>query len=227
MRPPRSVDRRSTDLLLFRSGPSDPDDRSSGAIPKPGVFVSRENQAGFGVLSPRELEVLVGETALAISHATYNASVGVMNLDVVTDSGRVYRFATEEIDGEHTAGGWTQDHYSLTLEHFDAATTHDERTDLVGTVVKADLIQSDEWLGPVDHSIESYGENPRMLFDGKVGSCPPGVKFTTVICGVVLQGEDWKLLVRTHSFPQHLVFTTEPAVITDFLNQYSVGSSTV
>jgi hypothetical protein len=92
--------------------------------------------------------------------------------------------------------------------------------------LKADLVQSDEWLGPVDHSIDAYGENPRMLFDGKVGSCPPGAKCTTVIRGVVLQGEGWELLVRTHEFPQHLDFTTEPAVISEFLNQYNVRDST-
>lgn len=172
-----------------------------------------------------ELEVLLGESVVAISHPLYRDAVGVMNLDVVTDNGPVYRFAAEEVDGERTAGGWTQEHYSLTLERLGAATPQDARTDLVGTIVRADLIRSDEWWGPVDHSIEAHGENPRMLFDGKVGLCPPGVNCTTVICGVVLQGEGWKLLVRTHSFPQHLVFTTEPALIGEFLNHYSVDNS--
>lgn len=81
-------------------------------------------------------------------------------------------------------------------------------------------------MGPIDRSIESYGENPRMLFDGKIGSSPSGAKYTRVICGVVLQGEGWKLLVRTHSFPQHLDFTTDTVAISEFLNQYNVEDST-
>jgi hypothetical protein len=174
------------------------------------------------VLGRNDLEALVGETVVAISHEPYRENIGVMNLDVTTSAGTIYRFATEEIDGERTADGWTNDHYSLTLERVQVGNPLDERTDLVGTVVKTDLVRCDEWLGPIDHSIESIGENPRMLFDGKVGSCPPGTKCMTVICGVVLQGEDWQLLVRTHAFPQHLDFTTEPALIGEFLNQYSV-----
>ncbi len=172
-----------------------------------------------------DLNMLVGETIVAISHEQYLENIGVMNLDIVTSGGTIYRFATEEIDGEPTAGGWTNDHYSLTLERVQAGNPLDKRTDLAGTVVKADLIQCDEWLGPIDQSIESYGESPRMLLDGKVGSCPPGAKCMTVICGVVLQGEDWQLLVRTHAFPQHLDFTTEPALIGKFLNQYSVENA--
>jgi hypothetical protein len=179
------------------------------------------------MLGLHDLEALVGERVLGVSHARYSDSVGVLNLDVVTDKGGpVYRFAAEEVDGERTADGWTQEHYSVILERLGAATPHDERTDLVGKIARADLIQADEWLGPVDTSVEAYGKNPRMLFDGKVGSCPPGTQCTTVICGVILHGEGWKLLVRTHSFPQHLDFTTEIAVISEFVNQYSTVAAT-
>jgi hypothetical protein len=172
-----------------------------------------------------DLNMLVGETLVAMSHEPYRENIGVMNLDVVTSGGTIYRFATDEIEGERTADGRTNEHYSLTLERAQAGNPLDERTDLAGTVVKADLIRCDEWLGALDDSIESIGENPRMLFDGKVGSCPPGGKCMTVICGVVLQSEDWQLLVRTHAFPQHLDFTTEPTLIGEFLNQYSVENA--
>jgi hypothetical protein len=148
-----------------------------------------------------------------------------MNLDLVTSDGTNYRFATEEIDGERTEGGWTNDHYSLTLERVESGIPTDERTDLAGTVVKSDLVRCDEWLGPINHSIESIGENPRMLFDGKVGSCPPGATCMTVCCGVVLQSEDWHLLVRTHAYPEHLDFTRDRVAIGEFLNQYSVENA--
>ena len=174
------------------------------------------------MLDLSDLEVLVGETVVAVSHEPYRENIGVMNLDVVTSGGSIYRFATEEIDGERTADGWTNDHYSLTLERVEAGNPQDERTDLAGTVVKADLVRCDEWLGPIDHSIESIGENPRMLFDGKVGSCPPGATCMTVICGVVLQSEDWQLLVRLHRYPKHLDFTTDRVAISEFVNQYGV-----
>jgi hypothetical protein len=42
---------------------------------------------------------------------------------------------------------------------------------------------------------------------------------------VVLQSKDWQLLIRTNSFPQHLDFTTEPALIGEFLNHYSVENA--
>jgi hypothetical protein len=177
------------------------------------------------VLGGDELEALVGETIVAIVHGPYRENVGVMSLDIVTRGGTIYRFATEEIDGERTADGWTNDHYSLTLDRVQVGNPRDERTELVGTVVKADLVRCDEWLGLIDHSIESIGEHPRILFDGKVGSCPPGMKCTTVICGVLLQGEGWQLLIRTHPLPQHLDFTTDPALIGEFLNQYSVENA--
>ena len=54
---------------------------------------------------------------------------------------------------------------------------------------------------------------------------PAGTKCMTVTCGVLLQSEDWQLLVRTHAFPQHLDVTTEPALIGDFLDQYSVENA--
>ncbi len=171
------------------------------------------------------LNMLVGESVVAIAHEPYRENIGVVNLDVVTRGGTIYRFATEEIDGERTEGGWTNDHYSLTVERVESGNPTAERTDLAGRVVRADLVRCDEWLGPVDHSVESIGENPRMLFDGKVGSCPPGATCMTVTCGVVLQSEDWQLLVRTHAFPEHLDFTTEPELIGEFLNQYSVENA--
>ena len=171
-----------------------------------------------------ELDMLVGESVVAISHAPYRGNIGVMNLDVVTSGGFIYRFATEEIDGERTAGGWTNDHYSLTLKRVEAGNPQDLRTELAGIVVKTDVIRCDEWLGPIDQSIESFGENPRPLFDGRAGPCPPGARCTTVVCGVVLQSEGWQLLVRTHSFPQHLDFTTDPVAIGEFLNQYRDGT---
>jgi len=83
-----------------------------------------------------------------MSHEPYREDIGVMNLDIVTSGGTIYRFATEEIDGERTANGWTNDHYSLTLKRVQVGNPLDERTDLAGTVVKADLVRCDEWLGP-------------------------------------------------------------------------------
>jgi hypothetical protein len=171
-----------------------------------------------------ELDMLVGESIIAMCHPNYSDSVGVMSLDVVTDGGLVYRFTTEEIDGERTAGGWTQEHYSLTVERLPTAPPQDERTELAGTIVSADLIWADEWLGPIDRSIETYGENPRMLSDGRMGSCLPAAKCARVVRGVVLQSQDWKMLVSTHAFPQHLDFTTDPAAIDEFMDKYRPGS---
>jgi len=88
------------------------------------------------LLGPRDFKVLVAQTIVAISHAPYREDIGVTSLDVVTGGGSIYRFAAREIDGERTAGGWTNDHYSLTLERVDAANPQDEQTDMAGTVVK-------------------------------------------------------------------------------------------
>ncbi len=70
--------------------------------------------------------------------------------------------------------GWTCERYSLTFERVVEPAPQDEQTGPVGTVVKVDQVLSDDWLGPIDQNIEAYGENPRMLFGGKVGSCPSG-----------------------------------------------------
>jgi hypothetical protein len=40
------------------------------------------------------------------------------------------------------------------------------------------------------------------------------------LCGVVLTSENWKLLIRTHAFPQNLAFTFDPAEVAEFLHQY-------
>jgi hypothetical protein len=174
------------------------------------------------VLGLHDVAALVGETVVALSHEPYRQNIGAANLDVVTNAGAVYRFATEGIPGERTAGGWTMEHYSLTLERLNAGTLENPQTPLAGTIVKAYPVQCDEWLGPIDKTIASVGSNPRKLLDGKLGSCPSGATCVTVVCGAVLQSDDWQLLVRTHPFADHLDFTTDRAAIDEFLKQYSV-----
>ena len=166
------------------------------------------------------LDTIVGATITSISHGLYREDIGLDHLDLVTNDGFFYRFGTEEIAGENV-GAYNVEHYSLTLERIDVADPLDTRTDLAGVVVKTDLIACDEWLGPVDDAIGSIGRNPRPLLNGKVGTCPPGAKFTTVVCGVVLHSQHWELLIRTHPFPQNLQFTADPVAIAQFLQQYA------
>jgi hypothetical protein len=60
-----------------------------------------------------------------------------------------------------------------------------------------------------------------MLFDGKIGSAPPGARTKTVVRGALLKSETWRLLVRADAFPFHVNFTLDEVDIAEFLEQYT------
>jgi len=168
-----------------------------------------------------KFDVLVGEFFLALSHPTYEDNIGLINLDLLGDV-LAYRFSADVIDGELTDGGWRCEHFFVTGKRVAESFPEDERTALAGTVVKVEQILRDEWLGPIDNTLDALGTDPRERFDGKVGSCPPGAQYQTVVCGVLLHSETWRLLVSTHPFPFHLDFTTDEKTINEFLALYTI-----
>lgn len=174
------------------------------------------------MLNPNDLEIFVGQTVVGLCHPPDREDIGMTSIDLVIAQGSFYRFATEEIGGMRTTDGCANEHFSLVLQRVDAPNPQDEQTHLTGSVIKADVIRCDEWLGPVDKNIASVGTNPRVLFNGRVGSGPAGATSRTVVRGALLQTKDWQLPVRTHSFPGNLDFTTDRVVINEFLTQYAV-----
>ena len=164
---------------------------------------------------------LVGETVTALCHPVYRESTGVIDLDVLTESGRVYRFVTETFDGERVEAGWTCEHFSLILKELDEPQSQDDRTNLVGTVTSVQVIRADEWLGPVDQSLDSWGVDPREVFTAKAGLGPSSAQVTTVVSGVLLSSDRWRLLVKTHGFWLHVDFTTDARAVDEFLDHYT------
>ncbi len=169
-----------------------------------------------------EVTSIVGQTVAALAHDASSEDIGSMNVDVLMkDGGNIYRFATEELLGESTLEGWQCEHYSLTVERVDAVSPGSQVTDLTGVVIDAEVVVCDEWLGPVDETLPALGTRPRTLFDGKVGSCTPGARPTTVVCGVVLRSADWSLMIRTDAFPLHVNFSTDALTIESFVERFS------
>lgn len=173
-----------------------------------------------------DLSDLPGKQVLGIAHPLRDAAGGFEYVDVLTRT-VVYRFTADEIDGEQTDGGWTMDHYSLTCARVD---TLGERVDTQGerqnlpllprVVLNVEQVLCDEWLGPVDASIPAYGENPRPLFDGPVGSAPRGTPHVTVARGIIVNTDGPSLLISTFSFPQQLDYTTDATRVQDFRTAY-------
>jgi hypothetical protein len=170
----------------------------------------------------KNIKTLDGLTTAALYHPPPADGAGVPSLKILAIDNRLFRFSVEVLDGEcWGAGNYVVEHFSLILESADGEATEGTRIDLPGTILSVQQIVCDEWLGPVDHNSDGVGENPRMLFDGRVGAAPPGAQAKTVVRGALLQSETWKLLVLTDAFPFRVNFTLDAADIANFLDQYA------
>jgi hypothetical protein len=165
-------------------------------------------------------DALIGLGVTALYHPLRANGVGLTHLDLTTTDHRRFRISTELLDGEF-GDGYSNEHFSLILDQVDQADAEGTPTMLQGNVVAVERIFCDEWLGPVDDSLDSIGVNPRSLFDGKVGSAPPGAQPKTVLCGALVRSDTWKLLVFTHAFPANIEFTLDETAIAEFVDLYS------
>ena len=166
-----------------------------------------------------DLSDLPGKQILGIGHPLRDAAGGFEYVDVRTPT-VVYRFTANEMGGERTDGGWTMDHYSLSVDRFDALEQRQHPPVVPRFVVDVEQVLCDEWLGPVDRSISAYGANPRPLFDGPVGSAPAETPHVTITRGVIVTTDGPSLLISTFSFPQQVDYTTEPIRVQEFRNEY-------
>lgn len=176
-------------------------------------------RSGAEVSVVLDLNDLPGSRILGVAHPLRDGAGGFDYVDVLTPT-IVYRFKTEEIDGERTDGGWTMDHYSLCVGRLE---THDQEAPSAVPRFVSEVVQvpCDEWLGPVDLSLPAYGVDPRDLMDGPVGSAPAGTPRVTVTRGVIVKTDGPSLLISTHSFPQLVDYTTDLESIQEFLSRYS------
>lgn len=165
-----------------------------------------------------ELDDLPGNRILAIAHPLRDVD-GFEYVDLVTSTA-VYRFSSDEVDGELTDGGWTMDHYSLGVSSFEIAETSRQAPALPVVVVNVEKLLCDEWLGPVDPSLPADGVDPRSLFDGPPGSAPAGTPHVAVTRGIIVTTDGPSILVATSSFPRLVDYTTEPNLIAEFRARY-------